>query len=294
VDDLEGLAERFEAHRAHLRAVAYRMLGSVGDADDAVQEAWLRCSRSDTGDVANLRGWLTTVVGRICLDMLRTRRSRREQPWDEDGSVGLDRREDVVDPQEEALLAESVGLALLVVLDALRPAERVAFVLHDIFAIPFDEIAPIVGRSPDAARMLASRARRRVHSRDAVDDTDRSVQRDLVDAFLSAARRGDFEALVAILDPDVVARADVAAAPAHTPAQVRGARGVARQAISFSRRSRFAQPALVDGAAGVVVAPRGRLTTVLTFGVRNGRIVRIDILADPARLRQVRVGVRDD
>jgi RNA polymerase sigma factor (sigma-70 family) len=294
VDDHNWLAEQFERHRAHLRGVAYRMLGSLTEADDAVQEAWLRLGRSDTSDVRNLRGWLTTVVGRICLDLLRTRRSRREEPLDR--SDLLEGREGGgVDPQDEALLAESVGLALLVVLDSLDPAERVAFVLHDVFAVPYAEIGPIVGRTEGAARMLASRARRRVKGGSAVTDADLVGQRRLVDAFLAASRDGDFEALLAVLDPDVEVHADDATAvPAGALRHVRGAARVARQAVLFSELSEVAQVSLVDGAPGLVIAPRGRLSTVLAFQVARGRIVRIDVIADPDGLRQLSLGVLAD
>src|SRR5436305_10307239 len=229
MDEREWLAERFEANRTHLRAVAYRMLGSVSEADDAVQEAWLRLSRSDTGEVENLRAWLTTVVARVCLDMMRSRRSRREEPLGPHVPEPIVSREDGLDPEHEALLADSVGLALLVVLETLTPAERLAFVLHDMFAVPFDEIAPIVGRSPTAARQLASRARRRGNAGAPVPDTNLTAQREVVNAFPAAARDGDFDALVAVLDPDVVLRADDVAATAGSAPLVRGARAVAAQ-----------------------------------------------------------------
>jgi RNA polymerase sigma factor (sigma-70 family) len=287
MNEQEWMAERFEANRVRLRAVAYRMLGSLSQADDAVQEAWLRLSRSDTSDVENLRGWLTTVIGRVCLDMLRSRRSRRERPLEEplrlpDPIVG---REDGIDPEHEALVADSVGLALLVVLETLSPAERLAFVLHDMFAVPYEEIAPVVGRSPVTTRKLASRARRRVRGTTVVPDADLATQREVVDAFLTASREGDFDALVAVLDPDVVLRADVGAAPAGVPREVRSAREVAGQALIYSRLAPFARPALVNGAAGVVVAPGGRPSVVMGFTVRRGKVVEIYILADPARLR---------
>jgi RNA polymerase sigma factor (sigma-70 family) len=275
MDEREWLTDQFEANRTHLRAVAYRMLGSVSEADDAVQESWLRLNRSETGDVENLRAWLTTVVARVCLDMLRSRKSRREESLGVHVPEPIVSREDGLDPEHEALLADSVGLALLVVLERLAPAERLAFVLHDMFAVPFDEIAPIVGRSPTAARQLASRARRRVQGSAPEPDVDLARQREVVDAFLAAARGGDFDALLAVLDPDVVLRAD------------RGARAVAEQAFGFARLARFAQPALVNGAAGVVVAPQGRPFAVIGFTVAHEKIVEIDILADPARLRQL-------
>jgi RNA polymerase sigma-70 factor (ECF subfamily) len=279
------LAERFEEHRARLKAVAYRMLGSVSEADDAVQEAWLRLDRTDTSGVGNLGGWLTSVVARVCLDMLRSRKSRREEP------AGVHLPEPIVSPadgsgpEQEALLAESVGLALLVVLDTLAPAERVAFVLHDMFAVPFDQIATIMGRSPNAARLLASRARRRVQGAAPVPDTDLARQREVVGAFFAASRDGDFDALVALLDPDVVVRADYDALPAGAPRELRGARAVAEQALTFRRLSPFVRPALVNGAAGAVVAPGGRPSVVMGFTVSRGKIAEIDILAGPARLR---------
>jgi RNA polymerase sigma factor (sigma-70 family) len=281
------LAEGFEEKRTKLRAVAYRMLGSISEADDAVQEAWLRLSRSDTGEIENLGGWLTTVVASVCLDMLRSRRSRREEPLGLHVPDPIVSRADGIDPEHEALLSDSVGLALLVVLETLSPTERLAFVLHDMFGVPFEEIAPIVGRSPAASRQLASRARRRVRGAAPAPDADLSRQREVVDAFLAASRDGDFDALVAVLDPDVVLRADSGAVLAGRSREVRGARAVAEQALTFSRLAPFVQPALVNGAAGVVVAPRGRLFAVMGFIVRGGKIVEIDILADPARLRQL-------
>jgi RNA polymerase sigma factor (sigma-70 family) len=296
MDEHGWLAERFEGQRGHLRAVAYRMLGSLSEADDAVQEAWLRLVRSDTGDIENLGGWLTTVVGRVCLDMLRYRKSRREEPLGEplgarfpDPIVG---RQGGIDPEHEALLSDSLGLALLVVLETLSPAERLAFVLHDMFAVPFDEIAPIVGRSPSAARQLASRARRRVQGAANVPDADLTRQREVVDAFLAAARNGDFDALVAVLDPDVTLRADSGAVPAGASREVRGAAAVAKRAAKG--RARAARPALVNGEMGVVVAPRGRLLMVLGFTISGGKIVEIDAIADPERLRQLDLAVLDD
>src|SRR5437588_7467652 len=254
MNENEWLAEQFEAYRSHLRAVAYRMLGSVAEADDAVQESWLRLSRSDTSGVKNLGGWLTTVVARVCLDMLRSRESRREESLDEQVPDPIVSREDGIDPEYEALLADSVGLALLVVLDTLNPPERLAFVLHDLFAVPFDEIAPIVGRSPTATRQLASRARRRVQAAATDSDVDLTRQREVVDAFLAASRGGDFDALLAVLDPDVVLRADRAAVHTGAKREVRGAPAVAE---TFSGRARGAKPALVDGAVGAVWAPGG-------------------------------------
>jgi RNA polymerase sigma-70 factor (ECF subfamily) len=295
MDERDWLAERFEGHRTQLRAVAYRMLGSVSEADDAVQEAWLRLSRSDTSGVENLGRWLVTVVARVCLNMLHSRRSRREEPLDAHLPDPIVSRQEGLDPEREVLMADSVGLALLVVLDTLTPAERLAFVLHDLFAVPFDEIAPIVGRSPAAARQLASRARRRVKGAAPVPDVDLARQREVVDAFLAAARGGDFDALVAVLDPDVVLRADRGAVPAGASRVVRGARAVAEQALAFGRRlATFARPALVNGAAGIVAAPHGRPVSVMGFTVRRGRIVEIDILADPDRLRRLDLAVLDD
>jgi RNA polymerase sigma-70 factor, ECF subfamily len=294
MDEHEWLAERFESHRMHLRGVAYRMLGSLGEADDAVQEAWLRLSHSDTSGVRNLGGWLTTVVARVCLDMLRSRKSRREESLDPHAAEPLAGRESVIDPEQEALLADSVGLALLVVLETLAPAERIAFVLHDMFDLPFEEIAPIVGRSATAARQLASRARRRVRGAPAVPEGDLVRQREVVAAFLAASRGGDFNALLALLDPDVVVRADRAAAPAGAPTEVRGAPAVAKNALAFSGRARFAQLALVNGAAGIVAAPRGRLLVVLGFTIRRGTIIAIDVMADPERLRRLDLAVLDE
>jgi RNA polymerase sigma factor (sigma-70 family) len=291
MDEREWLVGRFEEHRTYLRAVAYRMLGSVSEADDAVQETWLRLSRSDTSEVENLGGWLTTVLARVCLDMLRSRKSRREESLGARVPEPIAGRADGADPEQEALLSDSVGLALLVVLETLTPAERLAFVLHDMFAVPFDEIAPVVGRSPDAARQLASRARRRVRGADTSYEPDHTRQREVVDAFLAAARDGDFDALVAVLDPDVVLRSDRAALPADAPREVRGAPAVARMALVG--RARAARPVLVDGAVGVVVAPRGRLLMVLDFKIRDGKIVEIDAVADPERLNQLDLSLLD-
>jgi RNA polymerase sigma factor (sigma-70 family) len=277
----DWLATQFEANRPHLHAVAYRMLGSLNEAEDAVQEGWLRLSRADTSDVENLGGWLTTVVGRVCLDMLRSRRTRREEPLDN----GIPEQIDGADPEHEAVLADSVGLALLVVLETLAPAERLAFVLHDMFAMPFDEIAPIIGRSTTAARQLASRARRRVQGAPAVPDVER--QREVVDAFLAASRGGDFTALVAVLDPDVVLRADSVAMNGEHAKVILGAQAVAQQARMFSQRSAFSRPALVNGEVGIVVAPRGRLLGVLTFTFDQGRITGINVLADPETLHSL-------
>ena len=287
----DWLAKQFEAERPHLRAVAYRMLGSLSEADDAVQESWLHLSRSDTSGVENMGGWLTTVVARICLDMLRSRTSRREEPLEASVPEPITSREGGIDPEQEALLADSVGLALLVVLDTLNPAERLAFVLHDIFAMPFDEIAPIVERSPTAARQLASRARRRVRGAATVKGADLTYQREVVDAFLAASRGGDFDALLAVLDPDVVFRHDRTAVPAGASREVRGAPAVARQ---FSGRAQGARPALVNGSVGIVVARHGRLFLVLDLTVTRGKIVEINVVADPERLRQLDLAVLDD
>jgi len=293
MDQDDWLAERFQAHRTHLRAVAYRMLGSLSEADDAVQEAWLRLGRADTRGLDNLGGWLTTTVARVCLDMLRARRSRREEPLEARLPDPVLSRDGQLDPEQQALLAEGVGLALLVVLETLAPAERLAFVLHDMFAVPFDQIGPIVGRSPAAARQLASRARRRVQGSAPPPDADLARQRTVVDAFLAAARGGDFDALLAVLDPDVVLRSDRAALPGGSVV-VRGAAAVARQALSFSRFAPFARPVLVNGTAGIVAVPGGRPFAVLSFTVRRGKVVEILILADPERLRRLDLSVLDD
>jgi RNA polymerase sigma factor (sigma-70 family) len=285
VQEREVLADRFEANRPHLRSVAYRMLGSTSEADDAVQESWLRLSRTDPAAVENLRAWLTTVVARVCLDMLRSRRARGEEPLGVRLPEPIVEGEDSADPEHEALLADSVGLALLVVLDTLAPHERLAFVLHDMFAVPFDEIAPIVGRSPTAARKLASRARSRVQGAAPVPDVNLSRQREIVDAFLAAARGGDFEALVALLDPDVVLRVDRGALRPRASREIRGATAVAEQARKGARSILVgARPAVVNGAAGLVVVVRDRPIAVAGFTVAGGRIVEIDLLADPARL----------
>jgi RNA polymerase sigma factor (sigma-70 family) len=283
MDGSELLADRFQTHRSQLRAVAYRLLGSLSEADDAVQETWLRLDRADSRDVMNLGGWLTTVVGRICLDMLRARAARREVSLDArlpDPIVGSAE----ADPEQVALLADSVAWALLVVLETLPPAERIAFVLHDTFAVPFDEIAGIVGRSPAATRQLASRARRRVRQATLDPDADPGTQRQVVEAFLSAARRGDLEALVALLDPDVVVRADSGRPPVRL---VRGSQAVAEKALVFSAVSAEARVALVGGSAGIVARAQGRPMTVMGFAVRNGRVVEIDILTDPVRLQRL-------
>jgi RNA polymerase sigma-70 factor, ECF subfamily len=294
MDDNDWLAERFEEHRTHLRAVAYRLLGSPSEADDAVQEAWLRLSRTGAADIDNLGGWLTTVVARVSLNMLRSRKARREESLDAvqvpDPIIS---RPDGVDPEHEALLADSVGLALLVVLETLSPAERLAFVLHDMFAVPFDEIAPMVGRSPTAARQLASRARRRVQGEATVPNADLGRQREVVDAFFAAARHGDFEGLLAVLDPDVVVRSDGGAARPDITETLRGARAVAERAMTFAHLHPYVRPALVNGVAGVVVAPHGRPFSVMGFTVVDGRIVAIDALADPERLRALDLTILD-
>jgi RNA polymerase sigma-70 factor (ECF subfamily) len=290
MDEQNFLAETFEADRTHLRRVAYRMLGSLSEADDAVQEAWLRLARTDASDIGNLGGWLTTVVARVCLDMLRGRKSRREEPMGPhvpEPIVGGDGR---INSEQEVQMADSVGLALLVVLEALAPAERIAFVLHDMFDLPFEEIAPIVGRSSTAARQLASRARRRVRGTDRAADADLAGQQRVVDAFLAASRNGDFAALLAVLDPDVVVRADAAAVRLGGSRELRGANTVAR---AFMGRAQAASSALVDGAVGAVVAPRGRLLLVLGITIANGKIVEIDTVADPDRLSQFDLSVLD-
>ena len=290
MDEHDWLAARFEEHRGHLRAVAYRMLGSPSESDDAVQEVWLRLSRSDTGGVENLGGWLTTVVARVCLNMLRARRSRREQSLGMHVPDPIVSREGGSDPEHEAVLADSVGLALIVVLETLAPAERVAFVLHDIFDVPFAEIAPIVGRSPAAARQLASRARRREKGAATVPDADLTRQREVVGAFLAASRDGDFHALLTLLDPEVVLRADPAAVRLGASKEVRGAAAVAD---AFSGRARAAQPALINGAAGAVWAPGGRPRVVFSFTITRGTIVEIDLLADGERVRQLDLVILD-
>jgi RNA polymerase sigma-70 factor (ECF subfamily) len=288
---MDAKTERFEEHRAHLRAVAYRMLGSLSEADDAVQETWIRFDRTDTADVENLRGWLTTVVSRVSLNILRSRRTRREDPMQPHLPDLILDNPGGSDPEHEALLADSVGVALLVVLETLSAAERLAFVLHDIFAVPFDEIAPIVERSPEAARQLASRARRRVQGEPTVPDVDVERQREVVDAFLAASRNGDFEALLAVLDPDVVVRADQGVVPAGAggpvaaSGPVRGAANVARRAMVFAQIGLLTHPALVNGVAGAVTTRDGVAFSVGAFTVRGGKIVALDILADPERLR---------
>lgn len=286
----KDLTKLFESHRSHLRSAAYRMLGSASEADDAVQEAWLRLNSANASEVANLGGWLTTVVARVCLDMLRSRRSRREEALD--AEVVQPIADSRSDPEQEALLADSVGIALLVVLDTLSPAERVAFVLHDVFDLPFDEIAPIVDRTPDAARQLASRARRRVRGGEITANTDRQSHRVVVEAFLAALRAGDFEGMLAVLDPDVVVRMD--AAPG-APREFRGAANWARGATAaFSRFSRFVQAAIVNGSVGLVFAPGGKLSRALSFTVANGKIVEVEIITDGDRLNQLNLSLLAD
>lgn len=278
------LAERFDANRGHLRAVAYRMLGSASEAEDAVQETWLRLARSDAREIDNLGGWLTTVVARVCLDMLRQRKSRREDALDMEGPDEVADETAGINPEHELAMADAVGLALLVVLEKLAPAERIAFVLHDMFDLSFDDIAPIVERTPVAARQLASRARRRVQGSDEARAPDRTRQRQVVDAFLAASRGGDFAGLLAVLDPDVVFRADAVAAQLGAVAELRGAQAVAQ---SFKGRAQGALPALVDGAIGLLVAPMGKLRVVLMLKLDGDRIIGIDAIADPDRLGQL-------
>jgi RNA polymerase sigma factor (sigma-70 family) len=287
MDDYDPLAEGFETHRKHLRKVAFRMLGSLSEADDAVQESWLRLRRSDTSGVDNLGGWLTRVIARVCLDMLRSRRSRREQPLSEHVPDSIVSQAHETDPEHEAVLASSVGLALLVVLDRLAPAERVAFVLHDLFAVPFDEIGSAVGRSKVASKKLASRARDRVRGVETVGEVDFTRHYAVVEAFLAAARGGDLNALVELLAPDVVRRADRFAVPSQVATEVHGAVAVADETRSYTHRARSSEVALVDGTPGIVVAPHGRLFAVLRLGIEHGRITEIDVIADPSRLDQL-------
>ena len=282
----DDLAERFEASRGHLRAVAYRLLGSRAEAEDAVQEAWLRLNRSDTREVENLAGWLTTVVGRVSLDMLRSRGTRREQPIAESLPEVAGRGSGAVDPADEVVMADAVGPALMVVLDTLSPAERLAFVLHDLFGVPFDEIAVILGRSPEAARQLASRGRRRVRGATPSREADLDRQREVVNAFLRASRAGDFEALLTVLDPDVVVRADAMAVQMGAEAEVRGATAVLK---TFLGRAVGAQPAIIDGIAGAAWAPGRQLRAAILFTVADGRVTAIDLVSDPARLGQLQV-----
>jgi RNA polymerase sigma factor (sigma-70 family) len=286
MSDRDWLAAQFEEQRPHLRRVAYRMLGSLDESEDAIQEAWLRLSRTDETSIDNLGGWLTTVVGRVCLDKLRARRARREDSadgWLPEPIVSVD---DQVDPEQEALIADSVGLALLVVLETLTPPERLAFVLHDMFAVPFDDIASILDRSPDAVRQLASRGRRRVRGARPEPDVDLTEQRRVADAFMKASREGDFEGLLAVLDPDVVVRAD-RSIPKGVPLEVRGARNVAERALYFRQLAEFAQPVLVNGAAGFLVAPQGQLFAVAALTVVGGKITEMDFVTDPDKLQKL-------
>ncbi len=292
MDEQEWLAQRFEQHRTHLRAVAYRMLGSLSEADDAVQEAWFRLNRSDAREIDNLGGWLTTVVARVALNMLRSRRTRHEEPFGPHVPDPIVDRVDGTDPEHEALLADSVGLALLVVLETLSPAERLAFVLHDMFSVPFDEIAPMLERSPEATRQLASRARRRVSGAAPPPDADPGRQREVIDAFLAAARGGDFEALVAVLDPNIVLRADAGAVPGLSR-EVRGAEKVASQALTFARLDLDMHPALINGAAGIVATRDGKPFSVMGCTVRGGKIAEMDILADRERLEALDLTILD-
>jgi RNA polymerase sigma-70 factor (ECF subfamily) len=285
------LAERFEENRAHLRAVAYRMLGSLSEVDGAVQETWLRLSCADSTSIKNLGGWLTTVIGRVCLDMLRSRRSRREEPLTPHVPEPVATGTSGSSPENEALFADSVGLTLLVVLDRLKPAERIAFVLHDMFDVPFEEIAPIVGRSATATRQLASRARRRVRGDSSGAEPDLVRQRGVVDAFLAALRGGDFEGLLAVLDPDLLVRTDMA--PSGVPAETRGAVVYAKSAIAFAKAARFVRPALVGGAIGLVLAPHGRLLRALRLTITKGKITEIEVIRDPARLAELDLSVVD-
>src|SRR5262245_60722302 len=292
MNEADYLADRFEEHRTHLRTVAYRMLGSLSEVDDAVQEAWLRLSRTNSSEIDNLGGWLTTVVARVCLDMLRSRQSRREDPLTSDAPEPMATGMPGNSPEHEAVLADSVGLALLVVLDRLTPAERLAFVLHDMFAVPFEEIAPIVGRSAEAARQLASRARRRVRGGAAEPDPNRVRQREVVEAFIAALRGGDFEGLLAVLDPDLVVRADMTV-PSGTPTEIRGAAAWAKGAVTYGHLAHLTSPALVDGAMGVVVAPHGRLVRALRFTIANDKITEIEVIGNPTRLGELDVSVID-
>lgn len=291
MDKHDWLAEEFETERPHLRAVAYRMLGSLAAAEDAVQETWLRLSRSDTSTISNLGGWLTTAVARVCLNMLHAQKARREESLDISVPEPLTRAFGGIDPEEEAELADAVGLALLVVLDTLAPAERLAFVLHDIFAVPFDEIAPLVEREVPATRQLASRARRRVRGAAKEADADLTASQDVVNAFLAASRGGDFDALLAVLDPEVVFRADRVAVSRGAAGEIRGAAAVVNQ---LAGRTQFARPVLVDGTVGIVVAPRGRLVLLLRLTIRGSKIAEIEAVADPAHLHQMHLAALDD
>lgn len=298
MDEDTWLAQRFEAERPHLRAVAYRLLGRLDEADDAVQESWLRLSSTDPSRITNLGAWLMTVVARVCLDMLRARHARREESLEASVADHVTGGEHVIDPEQEMELADSVGLALLVVLDTLAPAERLAFVLHDIFAVPFDQIAPIVERSETATRQLASRARRRVRGRAHIQGADLATSREAVEAFLTAARTGNFDALLAVLAPDVILRYDATSAPAGVPGEIHGAAAVARRFVGGARRfvgsARATQPALVNGSIGVIVAPRGSLFGVLDLSIKEGKITAITTISDPARLRRLHLAVLND
>ena len=291
MNECHWLTEQFEENRGHLRGVAYRMLGSLSEADDAVQECWLRLNRSDTDKVENLRAWLTTVVARICLDMLRSRQSRREEPLETAAPEPAARPTGTANPETEAVLAESVGYATLVVLGRLNPAERIAFVLHDLFDFPFEEIARITGRSPEAARQLASRARRRVRGVSTLPEDEVAQQQSLVEKFLAALRLGDATKLLEVLDPAFAVHADAAAAAAAVPTDIRGAEAWAKQAIRAARGARMARPAMVEGSVGLIVAPRGLLFRVLRFTFANGRIAAMEVIGDPERLRAIEVGV---
>ena len=297
MDDHTWLTERFEESRPRLRGVAYRMLGSLSEAEDAVQEAWLRLNRVETKTIENLGGWLTTVVSRVCLDMLRSRKLRREEPIGAPATEPSVMRDEATDPEGEAMLADSVGVALLVVLDTLTPTERLVFVLHDLFAVPFEEIGSIVGRSPAAAKQLASRARRRLRGSPTLSDASRVRQREVVEAFLRAAREGDLEGLLAVLDSDAVIRIDssarIAAPPeeADTAREVKGASTWAKQLIALSRGLRFVQPALIDGSVGLILAPRGKLSKAMIFTFTNAKVIRLDVIGDPARLRELDIAV---
>ena len=290
MDEGTWLAQQFEKNGGHLRGVAYRMLGSLSEADDAVQETWLRLSCCDAGDIQNLSGWLTTVVARVCLDMLHSRTADREESLAAQ-LESITNKPGISDPEQETLLADSVGVALLVVLDRLKPAERLAFVLHDVFAVPFEEIATIIDRTPEAARQLASRARRRVQAKESDSSTNLSEQRKVIDAFLTALQSGDFEGLVAVLDPDVRVHIDAEAGRPGASREIRGARNWAQGPVAFSRAARFAQPALVDGSVGIVIAQHGKLSRVLRFTIANGKIVQAEIIAEPTRLRKLDLAV---
>jgi len=293
VDDNDLLTQRFEENRPRLRAVAYRMLGSVGEAEDAVQEAWLRLTRTDTAGIENLGGWLTTVVARICLNLLRSRAQRREDPLDVRVPEPIISPDAGMDPEQEALLADAVGLALMVVLETLTPAERLAFVMHDMFAMPFEEVASMIERTPAATRQLASRARHRVQGQAPAPDPDPARQRIVVNAFFAAARDGDFDALVAVLDPDVVLRADGGTARGRRTVVIHTARDVAAQAVLAARFAPFVRPALINGTAGAVIATGARVLSIMAFTVADGRIVAIDVLQDPERLAAVDLAVLD-